>query len=121
VVAADQAFDRAMKAADDAERAGDDAKAASLLEGDATKAADAAIAAAEAATFETDWAAGRRDSLAAVLHARRDAIGAYAKALKGDDVNAKLTAVTTQLALQKWAMDAAEAAMAPPAANKPDQ
>jgi hypothetical protein len=120
IVTADATFDRAMKTADDAERAGDDARAAAILTGDAAKAADDAITAAGREPLETPWAAARRDSLVAVLKARKDTLPKYAAALKGDDLAAKLTAVQTQLELQKWAMDAAQAALAPAPAGAPD-
>jgi hypothetical protein len=120
IVAADAAFDRAMKTADDAERGGDDTKAAGLLTGAATKAADAAITAATSAALETPWAAARRDSLVAVLRARKDTLPKYAAALRGEDIEAKLAAVQTQLELQKWALDAAQAALAPAPADAPD-
>jgi hypothetical protein len=114
VVAADEAFDRALKLADDASRTGDDARAAKLLETEVTRAGDDALAAATRETLETPWAAARRDSIVAVMRARRDSIPPYAKALRGEDVAAKLAALQTQLELQKWAIDAAKAALAPP-------
>src|SRR6185312_6644957 len=56
IVAADEAFDKALAQADDAERAGDDAKAAGLLRNEATKAADDALAEAAREPLETSWA-----------------------------------------------------------------
>jgi hypothetical protein len=114
VVAADQELDRELKEADDASQGGDDAKAAALLDRDANKAADDAIAEAEHAPLESVWGRARRDELLAVIHARKDEIKAYADALRGDDLDKKLAAVEKQLELQKRAITATETALAAP-------
>jgi hypothetical protein len=119
VVDADQALDRALKTADDASQAGDDAKAAGLLEGVAARAAIDAIAEAEREPFETPWARARRDALVAVMRDRQASIEGYAAAVRGEDLEAKLTAVQAQLALQKRALDVATAAVAPPGSAGP--
>jgi hypothetical protein len=113
LVAADEALDRALKAADDASRAGDDAKGAEILEGPAAQAADEAVAACEQATVETAWGTARRDALLAVVRERRASIASYAQAMKGDALDAKLAAITLQIELQKQAIEAATAALAP--------
>jgi hypothetical protein len=113
LVAADEALDRALKTADDASRAGDDAKGAAILEGPATQAADEAVAECEHATVETPWGAARRDALLAVVRERRASIDSYAQAMKGDDLDAKLVTITLQVELQKQAIQAATAALAP--------
>jgi hypothetical protein len=111
---ADEALDRALKSADDASRAGDEAKAASLLESTAAQASTEAIAEAVREPVETAWARARRDALLAVMRERQSSIAPYAQALRGEDLEAKLAAVEAQLALQKKALDAASAALAPP-------
>jgi hypothetical protein len=113
LVAADEALDRALKAADDASRAGNDAKGAELLEGPATQAAEEAVAACEHAALETPWGAARREALLAVVRERRASIASYAQAMKGDDLDAKLATITLQVELQKQAIQAATAALAP--------
>jgi hypothetical protein len=113
LVAADEALDRALKAADDASRAGDDAKGAEILEGPAAQAADEAVAACEQATVETAWGTARRDGLLAVVRERRASIPSYAQAMRGDALDAKLAAITLQIDLQKQAIEAATAALAP--------
>jgi hypothetical protein len=113
LVAADEALDRALKAADDASRAGNDAKGAEILEGPATQAADEAVTACTQATVETPWGTARRDGLLAVVRERRASIPSYAQAMKGDALDAKLAAITLQIDLQKQAIEAATAALAP--------
>ena len=112
IVNADETLDRTLKSADDASRAGDEAKAAALLEGDGARASSDAIAEAEREPLETTWARARRDAILAVMRERQTSIPAYARALRGDDLEAKLAAVETQIALQKKALDAASAALA---------
>jgi hypothetical protein len=122
IVQADAALDRVLKSADDASHAGDDAKAADILEGDATHAATDAVAQAEAEreAMETPWGRARRDALAAVLRERQAAIAPYAAAARGDDLDAKLATVIQQLELQKKAVAAATAALAPPGSAASD-
>ncbi len=110
---ADEAFDLALKGADNAGRGGDDAKAASLLEGDVAREAAAALAKAEHEPLETSWARGRREALVAVMRERSASLGPYARALRGEDLDAKLAAVQAQITLQKKAIEAASAALAP--------
>jgi hypothetical protein len=114
IVSADELFDRALKSADDASRAGDDEKAATLLEGAGARAAAEAVAEAEREPLESPWARARRDALVAVLRERGASMPAYAKALRGEDLDAKLAAVQAQLALQKKALDVAAATLAAP-------
>jgi hypothetical protein len=116
IVTADEALDRALKSADDVSRAGDDAKAAALLEGDGARASSDAVAEAEREPLETPWARARRDAILAVMRERGASIAPYASALRGEDLDAKLAAVETQIALQKKALDAAAAALSPPSA-----
>ena len=113
IVQADERLDRALKAADDASRAGDDAKGAALLEGDATRAASEAIALGEQAPLATTWGRARREALLSVIHERAASIPSYADAMRGEDLEAKLAVVTLQIDLQKRALDAAAAALAP--------
>jgi len=114
IVDADQALDRSLKRADDSSRAGDDARAAELLEGDARRAAEEALAEAAREPLETDWARARRDAIVGVIRDRQASIPAYAAAIRGDGLEEKLAAVEAQIALQKRALDAAAAALAPP-------
>ncbi|HEY2513826.1 MAG TPA: hypothetical protein VGI39_23320, partial [Polyangiaceae bacterium] len=114
VVDADQVLDRAFKAADDASRAGQDAKAADLLEGEVVHAAADAIAEAEREPLESAWAKARRDALVRVLRDRQASIAPYAQATRGEDLEAKLAAVQTQIELQKRALAAAARALSPP-------
>jgi hypothetical protein len=111
-VSADESFDAALKKADDAERGGDDAKAAGILEGEAARVSSAAIAEAEKAPLETAWARAKRDALVAVMRERSQSLGPYAKALRGEDIDAKLAAVEVQVELQKKALRAASDALA---------
>jgi hypothetical protein len=114
IINADEALDRALKSADDVSRAGDDEKAAALLEGEATRASGDAVAEAEREPLETAWGRGRRDAILAVMRERQAAIAPYAKAIRGDDLDAKLSAVETQIALQKKALDVTTAALSGP-------
>jgi hypothetical protein len=114
IVSADELFDRALKSADDASRAGDDEKAATLLEGAGAKAAADAVAEAEREPLETAWARARRDALAAVLRERGASLPGYAKAIRGEDLDAKLAAVQAQIDLQKKALDVATATLRAP-------
>jgi hypothetical protein len=114
IVGADEALDRALKSADDASRDGDDAKAAALLEGDVAHAAEGAIAAAARETLETPWGQARQAAVLAVMRERQASIKGYAEATRGDDLEAKLAAVQSQVALQERALEAAAAALAPP-------
>lgn len=113
IVESDEALDRALKSADDASRAGDDLKAASLLDENAAQASSAAVAEAERQPLETPWGRARRDAILAVMRERRASITAYAQALRGDDIEAKLAAIETQIALQKKAAEAAATALSP--------
>jgi hypothetical protein len=117
IVDADQLFDRALKAADDASRAGEDRRAADLLEGEATRAANDAIAEAEREPLESPWAGARRDALVRVLQDRQASLGEYARALRGEDLEAKLAAVQAQLELQKRALEAASSALSSPSST----
>ena len=110
IVAADVKLDHALKQADDSSAAGDDEGAALLLEKNASPAADAAIALAGAARIHTPWGESRRGELLEVLRARKAEIPRYAAALRGTDVNEKLAAAEAQLALQRRAIHAVEAA-----------
>ena len=112
---ADEALDRALKSADDASRAGDDARAADLLEGAAARASRDAVAEAEREPLETPWGRARRDAILAVLRERQAAIAPYARAVRGEDLDAKLAAIEAQIALQKRALEVATAALADPA------
>jgi hypothetical protein len=114
IVNADESLDHALKRADDASRAGDEANAASLLEGDAARASASAIAEAEREPLETPWARARRDALVTVMRERQTSIAPYAQALRSEDLEAKLAAIQTQIALQKKALDVASAALAAP-------
>ncbi len=113
IVLADEAFDHALKAAEDASHAGDDAKGASILETDATRAADQAVLEGEHAQLETPWARARRDALMSVMQERRASIPSYAEAMRGDNLEAKLLVLTLQIDLQKRALEVATAALAP--------
>jgi hypothetical protein len=55
----------------------------------------------------------KRDALLAVVRERRASIASYAQAMKGDDLDAKLATITLQVELQKQAIQAATAALAP--------
>jgi hypothetical protein len=114
IVAADEALDKALKSADDASHAGEDQRAADLLEGDAVRASEEALAEAQREQLETPWGRARRDAIVEVIRERRASIAPYAQALRGEDLDAKLTAVVAQLALQKKALEAVSAALAPP-------
>jgi hypothetical protein len=120
MVDADEALDRALKAADDASRAGDDLAAAALLEGDAQRAADAALAAIEHEPMETPWGRARQQALGAVVRDRRTSIASYAAATRGEDLDAKLAAVQQQVSLQQRALDAVASALAPPGVSNAD-
>jgi hypothetical protein len=119
ILNADEALDRALKSADDVSRAGNDEKAAALLEGEATRASAIAVAEAEREPLETQWGRARRDAILAVMRERQAAIAPYAKAIRGEDLDAKLSAVETQIALQKKALDVATAALSGPVAPPP--
>jgi hypothetical protein len=121
IVSADEDLDRALKAADDASHAGDDANGASILETDATHAADEAIAIGEREPVEAAWARARRDTLVSVIRERRASIPSYAEAMRGEDLEAKLAVVTLQIDLQKQALEAASAALAPTPTQPPAQ
>lgn len=114
IVNADEAFDRVLKSADDASHAGDEARAAALLEDAGARASDEALAEAEREPLETAWGRARRDAIVAVMRDRRGAIAPYARALRGDDIDAKLAAIEAQVALQKRAMEAAQGALSAP-------
>jgi hypothetical protein len=114
IVAADEEMDRALKRADDASRAGDDAKAAALLEDEGARAAAEAFDEAEREPLETTWARSRRDAVLDLIRDRRASIQGYAEALRGEDLDAKLTAIKVQIALQKKALDVVAAALAAP-------
>jgi hypothetical protein len=114
LVTADEAVDRALKRADDAARGGDDTKAAALLEEDGAHAANEAVAEAERESLETSWGRSRRDALLELMRERRASIPGYAQALRGEDLDAKLTALQTQIALQRKALDVVAAALAAP-------
>ncbi len=118
IVAADEALDRALKAADDASQNGDDAKGANILETDATSAADEAIREAEHEAVETAWARARRDALLAIIRERRASISSYAEAMRSTDLEAKLAVVTLQIELQRRALDVAAATLAPTPAEQ---
>jgi hypothetical protein len=111
IVNADEALDRALKKADDASRAGDDDGAARLLEDVAAQASAEAVREAEGEPLETPAGRARRDAILAVMRERQAAIAPYAKAIRGDDLDAKLSAIETQIALQKRALEAATAAL----------
>ncbi len=68
---------------------------------------------------DTAWARSRRDALVSVMRERQASLPPYAQALRGEDIEAKLAAVETQIALQKKALDAVAAALAPPGAPTP--
>ena len=114
IVTADEAVDLLLKSADDAARAGDDAKAAALLEEDGVRVAAEAVAEAEREPLETPWGRSRRDALLELMRSRRASIPGYAQALRGEDLDAKLTALQVQIALQKRAMDVVSAALSAP-------
>jgi hypothetical protein len=119
IVLADEAFDRALKAAEDASRGGDDAKGATILETDATRAADTAVLEGKHATMETPWGTARRDALLANMVERQASIPSYAEAMRGDNLEAKLLVVTLQIDLQKRALEVAAEALAPTPAPGP--
>jgi len=114
IVSADEAVDRVLKSADDAARAGDDAKAAALLEEDGARVAEEAVAEVEREPLETPWGRSRRDALLELVRARRASIPSYAQALRGEDLDAKLTALQVQIELQKKAMGVVSAALSAP-------
>jgi len=114
ILEADGKLDRALKEADDESAKGNDAKAAEVLDSKATAAADDAIRVAEAQTPVTGWGNEQKGALLGVLHERRDAIPPYAKALRSDDLDAKLGAVEKQIDLEKRAMDVASKASQTP-------
>lgn len=110
ILEADGKLDRALKEADDESAKGNDAKAAELLESKVASTADDAIRVAEAQIPVTGWGNEQKGALLGILHERRDAIGPYAKALRSDDLDAKLGAVEKQIDLEKRAMDVASKA-----------
>jgi hypothetical protein len=114
ILDADKALDRALKEADDESAKGNDTQAADLLESKATPAADDAIKVAEAQTCLTPWGNDQKSALLGVLHERHDAIPVYAKALRGDDLDAKLAAVEKQIDIEKRAIDVAQKASQTP-------
>lgn len=114
ILDADKALDRALKEADDASAKGDDAKAADILESKAASAADAAIQTADSQNCATQWCSDQKAALLSVLHDRKDAIPVYAKALRGDDLEAKLAAVQKQIDIEKRAMEVSEKARQTP-------
>jgi hypothetical protein len=111
IINADEALDRALKKADDVSRAGNDEEAARLLEEIAAPASAEAVREAEQEPLETAGGRLRRDAILAVMRERQAAIGPYAKAIRGEDLDAKLSAIETQIALQKKALEAATAAL----------
>jgi hypothetical protein len=114
ILDADKALDRALKEADDESAKGNDTHAAELLDNKATPAADDAIKVAEAQTCQTPWGNDQKNALLGVLHERHDAIPVYAKALRGDDLDAKLSAVEKQIDIEKRAIDVAQKASQTP-------
>jgi hypothetical protein len=109
---ADKRFNDALS---EAEKQEDERKGADLLESKALPAADEAIAIATAQTPESSWGKEQKDALLSVLRDRRASIPEYAKAMRGDDLEAKLHATEKQQELQKRAMDAVlRAQKAPP-------
>jgi hypothetical protein len=105
ILEADGKLDRALKEADDESAKGNDAHAAELLDTKAAPAADDAIKVAEAQMPVTQWGKDQKTALLGVLHERRDGIPTYAKALRGDDLGAKLDAVEKQADVEKRTMD----------------
>lgn len=114
ILDADKALDRALKEADDASAKGDDAKAAVILDSKAMVAADDAIKTADAQNCATQWCTDQKTALLSVLRDRKDAIPIYAKALRGDDLEAKLAAVQKQIEIEKRAMEVSEKARQTP-------
>jgi len=104
---ADRQVDRILQEADDLART-DEAAAADLLEKQASPTAEVALTIGDRVYLETPWAAARRDELMAVLRDRKEAIPAYATALRGTDIDQKLAAVERELALERRAIEAVE-------------
>jgi len=59
--------------------------------------------------------------LVSVIRERRASIPSYAEAMRGEDLEAKLAVVTLQIDLQKQALEAASAALAPTPTQPPAQ
>ena len=102
----DKVLDDLLRNADHQAETGDEEGAAKLLRGDATFAADQAVRAIDLVKPESAWGKKVVAELAAVLHQRQAEIAPYAAALEGTDLDAKLTAVQSQLQLEQRTMAA---------------
>ena len=102
----DHLLDDLLRNADHLAETGHEEAAVVLLEGDATTAADQAVRSIDLMKPESEWGKKVTTELAQVLHARQKALGPYAAALRGTDLDAKLTAVQEQLVLEQQTMAA---------------
>jgi hypothetical protein len=102
----DKVLDDLLRNADHQAEIGDEEAAVKLLRGDATFAADQAVRSIDLVKPESAWGRRVTAELADVLHQRQAQIAPYAAALEGTDLDAKLTAVQSQLMLEQKAMAA---------------
>ena len=102
----DKILDDLLRTADHQAETGDEEGAAKLLRGEATFAADQAVRSIDLVKPESGWGTKVTAELADVLHQRQAQIAPYAAALEGTDLDAKLTAVQSQLMLEERTMAA---------------
>ncbi len=102
----DKVLDDLLRKADQLAESGHEEAAAALLEGDTTFAADQAVRAIDLVKPQSEWGRKVTAELADVLHARQASLAPYDAALKGTDLDAKLTAVQEQLVLEQRTMAA---------------
>jgi hypothetical protein len=113
VLAADQALDDALREVDAKSRA-DGPTAADVIDSRAIPLADRVVERANGVAMRSAWGRERQGELATSARNRRAELPRYARALREDDLQAKLTAVEAQLELQQKAMEAASHASRAP-------
>jgi hypothetical protein len=69
----------------------------------AAPAADEALAKANAIDARTAWGHKEKDALVALAHDRKDEVGRYERALRGSDLDEKLSALQKQLEIEQRA------------------
>lgn len=111
ILDADARRDRALR---EAEHQADDAHIADMIEGKAIPATDDAIAVANAQAPVTAWGKEQKEALLALLYDWRQTLPHYAKAVRGEDIEAKLAAVEKQRELQERTIEVVSRALQTP-------
>lgn len=103
LIALDVKASQAMRAADDVS-VNDAGAASDVLAKRARPSIDLALSSAEAASMKTDWGRAKKDALVAVLRDRKTELPKYEEAIKGNDPDKMLAAITAQADIERRAL-----------------